>query len=163
MLKLSHSNMTFISGSIWFAIGFFLLQLGLRLIFDSTGSAEASTPLLNSFQGILAAQEAAIVITAVALYIGFLKAKHILSKTANRSVAHIRTLPNPGEIRFMYSRNYYFLLGGMVLLGMSFKYLGLPNDVRGAIDILIGSALINGAIHYYRIAIDLRKQERVAS
>ncbi|MBA3239336.1 MAG: hypothetical protein H0T62_13475 [Parachlamydiaceae bacterium] len=162
MLKLSHSNMTFFSGTIWFAIGFFLLQLGLRLIFDSTGTPEGSTPLLNSFNSVLAAQEAAIVITGVALYLGFLKAKHILSKSANRSVAHIQTLPNPGEVRFMYSRNYYFLLGGMVLLGMSFKYLGLPNDVRGFIDILIGSALINGAIHYYRIALDLRKQESIA-
>lgn len=163
MLKLSHSNMTFLSATIWFAIGFFLLQLGLRLLFDATGNFEASTPLLNAFQSILPAQETAIVITALALYVGFLKAKHILSKTANRSVSHIRSLPNPGDIRLMYSRNYYFLLGGMVLLGISFKYLGLPNDVRGFIDILIGSALINGAVHYYRIAIDLRKQERLAS
>ena len=47
----------------------------------------------------------------------------------------------------------------MVGLGALIKVLNLPLDVRGAIDIVIGSALINGAMIYFRSAFELRNQE----
>lgn len=156
MLKLSHFAMTFLSGALWMGIGIFLLQMGINLLFVQLFDVKSTTPLLNLFRSILSQQEAAIFIAAIALYIGFLKGKHILTKTANRGIARIRSLPNPASIGQMYSKKYYLLLGGMILLGISIKYLGLPNDVRGAIDIIIGSALINGAMHYFRTGFKLR-------
>lgn len=156
MLKLSHSTMTFISGAIWMGIGIFLLQLGLNLLFVQLFDIKSTTPLLNLFKGIFSHQEAAILIAAIALYIGFLKGKHVLTKAANRGIERTLSLPNPAPIHQIYSRKYYLLIGIMVLLGISLKYSGIPNDIRGAIDIAIGSALINGSIHYFRVGFKLR-------
>lgn len=157
MLKLSHSTMIFISGAIWLSIGIFLLQLGLNLLFLQVFDIKSTTPLINLFKGIFSHQEAAILIATVALYIGFLKGKHVLTKAANRTIERTLTLPDPAPFHQIYNRKYYLLIGAMVLLGISIKYLGLPNDIRGAIDIAIGSALINGSIHYFRVGFKLRK------
>lgn len=158
MLKVSHSTMIFISGLIWMAIGIFLLQLGIHLLFTQTFDVDAATPLVNLFQGIFSPHESAIAIATVALYIGFLKGRHVLIKAANRGIARIKSLPNPASITQLYSKSYFILVGCMVLLGLSIKYLGLPNDVRGAIDIAIGSALINGSMHFFRMGYKLRNQ-----
>jgi hypothetical protein len=40
----------------------------------------------------------------------------------------------------------------MMMLGMIFRYLPIPIDVRGFIDLAIGSALMNGAMLYFRAA-----------
>lgn len=157
MLKISHSTMTFISGALWMAIGIFLLQMGLNLLFVQLFDIKTTTPLINLFRGIFNHQEAAILIATIALYIGFLKGKHVLTKAANRGIERTLSLPNPAPLHQIYSRKYYILMGIMILLGISFKYLGLPNDIRGAIDIAIGSALINGAVHYFRVGFKLRK------
>jgi len=154
MLKLSHANLTFISGSIWMAIGVFLLQLGVTLLLEPhTGPL----PILHFFQSFFGGlEEAAIAVAVVALYIGFLKGKHVLSKSARKGVEHICSFPNPTQLSSIYSPKYYLLLALMMGLGMSIKYLGLPNDVRGAIDIIVGSALVNGAIAYFRMGLKLR-------
>jgi hypothetical protein len=157
MPKLSHANLTFLSGAIWMTIGIFLLQLGLNLLLIQNPEAHANTPLLNLFSGAFTSQEAAIAIIALFLYIGFLKGKHLLTKTANRGIAHIRTLPNPSEIHKVYGKKYFLLIGVMILLGISMKYFAVPTDIRGAIDVAVGAALINGAVHYFRTGFQLRK------
>lgn len=148
--------MTLISGATWIAIGIFLLQMGVHLLFVQIFDIKSSTPLINLFRGIFSHQESAILITSVALYVGFLKGKHILTLTANRTITHIRSLPNPACISQMYSKKYFILLAIMVSLGISIKYLGVPNDVRGAVDIAIGTGLIQGAMHYFKIGFQLR-------
>lgn len=156
MLKLSHSTMTFISGAIWMAIGIFLLQLGLNLLFGQFIELKTNMPLLDLFKDIFSHQEAAILITTVALYIGFLKGKHVLTKAAKRGVERTLTLPNPAPFYQIYDIKYYVLIGFMILLGISLKYSGISNDIRGAIDVAIGSALINGSLHYFRVGFKLR-------
>lgn len=158
MLKLSHCNMAFFSGAVWLAIGAFLLQLGLNLLFLPASTGD-STPFLSLFLQYVSRAEAAIMITVVALYIGFLKGKHVLAKTANRTLAQIRSLPNPAPIHKMYDKKYCLLLGIMILLGMSIKYMGIPNDIRGTIDVIIGSALINGGVHYLRMGFEMRNKQ----
>ncbi len=156
MIKLSHSTMIFLSGAIWMGIGIFLLQLGLNLLFTQFIDIQSTTPLINSLKGLFNHQEAAILITSIALYLGFLKGKHVLTKAANKGIDRTLSLPNPAPLHQIYSLKYYLLLGIMILLGISIKYFGLPNDIRGAIDITIGSALINGAVHYFRVGFKLR-------
>lgn len=156
MLKLSHSTMTFISGAIWLGMGIFLLQIGLNFLLKESSDPTATTPLITLFNGVFSHQEAGILITTIALYIGFLKGKHVLTKAANRGIERTRSLPNPAPFYQIYDRKYYILIGAMILLSMSLKYMGLPNDIRGAIDIAIGAALINGAIHYFRSGFKLR-------
>jgi hypothetical protein len=40
----------------------------------------------------------------------------------------------------------------MMALGLVFRFLPIPIDLRGLIDVAIGSALINGAMLYFRAA-----------
>jgi hypothetical protein len=158
MLKLSHANLTFFSGAIWMCIGVFLLQVGLNLLLlTHIVEGQASTPILKWFEGFFTRQESAIVIIALALYIGFLKGKYVLAKTVNRGISHIQNLPNPAAIQKVYGKKYFMLIAFMMCLGMGIKFFGVPNDIRGAIDVAVGAALIHGAIHYFRAGMQLRK------
>lgn len=157
MPKVKHATLIVISGLIWFAIGCFLLTLGLGLIVDGTKQAHLADaivnnhPILSSLSPYLGGiEETALVLIAICLFIGHMKGKHVLGKSANKGVERIRSFPEPTSISNIYSAKYYILLAVMVGLGMSVKFLGLPNDVRGGIDVIIGAALINGAVIYFR-------------
>lgn len=153
-MKMSHKALIVISGMVWFGIGFYLLQLGLNLLLIAIPfSYLVSHPLLHFFTSFSGSGEAAaLLLIAIALFIGFLKGRFVLGKSAKRGVDRIFTLPNPSSLTKIYNSRYYILLAVMVMLGMSVKYLGLSNDVRGFVDTIIGSALINGAIVYFKLA-----------
>lgn len=158
MLKLSHTLLVVISGAIWFGIGVFLLSLGLNLIVDSS-QIEQQIPILRTLEPYFGIEQAVLVLIVACLFIGYAKGRFVLGKSARRGVARILTFPNPTSLVNIYSMPYYLLLGGMIALGMSVKYLGLPNDVRGAVDVAIGSALINGAVIYFRLAAAIKKKQ----
>lgn len=155
-MKLSHVKLIMISGLVWFGIGVYLLQLGLNLILKGVHSPDLSLneyPLLRSISPYTGTLETAVVVLVVlALFIGYFKGRYVLGKSAKRGVNRILSFSNPAPLVNLYSGKYYLLLGGMVALGISIKYLGLSNDVRGFIDAIIGSALINGAMIYFRLA-----------
>jgi hypothetical protein len=44
------------------------------------------------------------------------------------------------------------LIGAMVGLGVTLRFLPIPVDLRGFIDTAVGSALVNGAMLYFHIA-----------
>ncbi len=150
MFKVSHNALIIISGCIWLAIGCFLLPLGLNFLIKSIDpNVDISRPLLNFLspyaQGL---DQAALLLVALALAIGYMKGTKIFSKTVQRSVDRILTLTNPASISQIYTKKYCILLGVMVLLGILVRFL--PNDIRGFIDVIIGSALINGAELFFR-------------
>jgi hypothetical protein len=147
-MKCSHAVLAYISGAVWLAVGIFLMQLGISLLLTEVPATS------HLFLGYFAAAmgdlpTASACVIAMALYIGYLKGKFVLSKAANKGVARIKSLPNPVSVTSIYSRKYYVLLLGMMGLGMVMKVLGLPNDLRGAIDIAVGAALISGACSYF--------------
>lgn len=153
-MKLSHTKLIVLSGLIWFGVGFYLLQLGLNLLVDS-GSALSYDryPLIASLAGILGdGQAAALMLVIVALIVGYFKGRYVLGKSAKKGVERIRQFPNPAPLASIYSPKYYILLALMMGLGISIKYFGLHNDIRGFIDAAIGAALINGAMIYFRLA-----------
>jgi hypothetical protein len=158
MLRFRHSTLIIISGITWLAIGAFLLPLGLGFIVESAqmkqiAAVQNPLPLLHflaNFVGDL--EQAAMVIVALALITGFFKGRFVLKKSVNRVVARIRSFPEPTPIVQMYSLPYLLLISFMVSLGMSMKYLGIPLDIRGMIDVAVGSALINGSMLYFRLA-----------
>jgi hypothetical protein len=116
-------------------------------------------PLLNSLSPYFGGIEQAIVaLIALSLFIGYMKGKHVLGKSAKRVAGRICNLPNPANLFTIYSRGYCLLILGMVGLGMGIKYLGIPNDVRGVIDVAIGAALINGSLLYFRMAYALKSR-----
>ena len=155
-MKLSHAKLIAISGAIWFAIGVYLLNIGLNLLVANTASDQvlvSEYPLLHSIAPYLGSiQTAALTLVIVALAIGYFKGRYVLGKSAEKGAQRIQSMPNPAPLSKIYSPKYYLLLGGMVALGISIKYMGLSNDVRGFIDTIIGAALINGAMIYFRLA-----------
>jgi hypothetical protein len=152
MFKVSHQTLIIISGAIWFAVGVFLLTLGLGFLVEGMRSqAPSSTPfitLLAPYFGGL--EQAVVIIIALALYIGYLKGRYVLGKSAKRGIDRIHTLENPSSLAKIYSAKYYILLAVMIGLGISMKFFGLSTDIRGAIDVVVGSALINGGMLYFR-------------
>ena len=145
------------SGFLWFFIGAFLLYKGLHLITE----APFQTGSLCSKMGRLAGspQQAAVGLIALGLIVGFFKGRFVLSKTVRRVVLRIAALPLPIRFKDAYSPSYWILIGSMVVLGMTFRFLPIPIDVRGTIDIAIGSALINGALLYFRAATGIYEEK----
>lgn len=153
MFKVSHFTMIMISGLVWMAVGCFLLPLGLNFIVASLlkENASLSHPILNFFAPYVGGiDQAALTLIVIALFIGFLKGRKVFAKSVYRSVDRISTLPNPASISKIYTPAYYILLGSMVLLGVLVRFA--PLDVRGAVDVAVGAALINGAMLYFRQA-----------
>lgn len=126
-----------LSGFTWFFIGAFLLYKGLHLIAEATHQGDLS-------------HQAANVFIAVGLVVGFLKGRFVLVKTVRRVVSRITSLPLPIQFKDAYSPSYWILIASMMALGMIFRFLPISTEIRGAIDVAIGSALINGALLYFR-------------
>ena len=150
MFKLSHTVMIYISGLIWLVVGLMLLRIGVNLfapLFDSPGE---STPLLNLLSPLFGERNALIGLIGAAALIGYVKGRFILGKSARKGVERILTYSEPMPITSLYSPKYFILLGAMIALGVSIKYMGIPNDIRGFIDVAIGIALLTGAQVYFR-------------
>lgn len=165
MFKLSHTTLIVISGLIWLTIGLVLLPLGLNFLVESVLQANLQTlrrPLLDSIAPYLGGVDSALlVVVAICLFIGYGKGRYVLGKTVRSSVERITSLPNPTSLANIYTKKYYILLAGMVFLGMLARMT--PIDIRGAVDVIIGSALINGSLLYFRYAFQIygRKNETV--
>ena len=138
------------SGFLWLGIGVFLLYKGIHFI-----SEGITTPfsLSDRFQKTFGSTEKAATIWIVTgLIIGFLKGRLIFPKTVQRIVHRIRALPLPIGFAQVYPPSYWLLITAMVGLGMLMRILPIPVDARGLIDVAIGSALMNGAMLYFRAA-----------
>lgn len=137
------------SGLVWFAIGLMLLYKGLHFIADGMDGA-------SIFSGAFFSKEqGASLLIGGGLLLGFIKGRFVLSKTVRKVVLRIVSLPSPIKLRDIYGPAYYFLILGMFGLGMLLRLAPISIDLRGTIDVAIGSALINGAIFYFRAAFSL--------
>lgn len=155
-MKCKHSTLIYLSGIIWFSIGTFLMMLGLNLLLDGVRSP-ASTPLISALAPYAGGGEQVVIaLITLGLFVGFLKGRFVLGKSAQRISKRITQFPEPVHIKDIYSMPYYFLIAGMMCLGISIKYFGIPSDIRGAIDVAIGAALINGALVLYRMGSSVR-------
>ena len=116
-------------------------------------AAESSDSLCFRYQEIFgSAQQASTVVIALGLLIGWLKGRFVLSKTVKRVVDGIAILKTPIRTHQVYSRKYWILIASMIALGMSLRILPIPVDIRGFVDIAVGSALIQGSLLYFRAA-----------
>lgn len=163
-MKLRHTNAILFSGFLWIGVGILLLTKGIQYVFLAgkqvfEGSHEGFSLLLLMGRFSDSPQRTVGLFMGCALLIGIFKGRVVLKKTANRVIRRIRSYPSPIKFTQMYSKGYLILLGSMMLLGLLFKILPLPLDVKGFIDVAIGIALINGAIFYLRAAYspELRK------
>lgn len=142
-----------LSGLIWFGIGMMLLYKGLHFIADGTVQKDS---LSHRFFPT-SVERGAMTLLGVGLLVGFVKGRFVLVKTVRRMVLRIVSLPLPLSWSKVYPVSYYVLIAAMMGLGMGMKRLPLPVDLRGMIDVAIGSALIHGAMLYFRAAITYGK------
>lgn len=153
MLVFKHRTLIVFAGLIWFVIGVFLLNLGLRLLTGLLLPEAAFSPMFSSLVNMLGTFELGVIaLIVIGLFVGFYKGKFVLAKSVTRFVNRIRSFEEPTSIVKMYSLPYFLLILGMIGLGMSIKYFQVPSDIRGAIDVAIGAALINGSMFYFRQA-----------
>ena len=163
-MNLSKTAWIVISGIVWFVVGIGLLSLGLNfIIFKAQMEMFETTSLIAKLAPLAGGREkAALVLITLGLVMGFIKGRFILVKTVRRVVERILSLSLPIQLSQVYSRGYLLLIGGMILLGMSMKWIGLFTEVRGVIDVAIGSALMNGAMAYFRIAFSVNKKKHLS-
>lgn len=153
---MKHRAWVAFSGFLWFAIGVSLLYKGLHFIAQAAFEPNSLSARMQGMFG--SPQQASTVLIAAGLIIGYMKAKFVLSKTVRRVVARIASLPLPIRFKDVYSPSYWILILAMVGIGLTFRFLPIPLDLRGAVDVAIGSALVNGAMLYFRAARGLQVQ-----
>ena len=160
MPKLSHRSLIAIAGSLWFIVGLALLSLGLKLIVNTAkapDAVEAPHAFLHHLARYVGTKEsAAVFLIAICLFVGYLKGRFVLVKSVKRVVHRILSLKAPTSVTNIYPLPMYLLIGLMMGMGLLIKALNMPHDVRGAIDVAVGAALINGGLIYYRYAASLK-------
>ncbi|MBI5272673.1 MAG: hypothetical protein HY861_01660 [Chlamydiia bacterium] len=145
---MKHRGWVVFSGILWLVIGTMLTYKGLSFIAEAVLRMDS---LCARWQGVFgSAQQAGMVLTAAALMIGFIKGRFILSKTVHRITTRIYSLPLPIQIFSVYPKSYWLIIGSMVGMGMLFRFLPISLDLRGFIDVAVGSALLNGSGLYFR-------------
>lgn len=91
-----------------------------------------------------------MLLICIALLIGFIKGRYVLSKTVKRVSVHLLSQKGPLKIVDAYPKSYIYILSSMILLGVVVKFLPISKTVLGFIDLAVGSALVQGAMHYFR-------------
>lgn len=160
-MRLNTRTAILFSGILWMGIGALLMTKGIRYLIEGgnaviNGTHEGFSLIKKLTEYTKNPEQAALILVCGALLVGFFKGRVVLKRSVNRVVDRIRSQPSPISIKKLYSKGYIFMIGGMMCLGMVFKFLPLPLDVKGFIDFAIGSALINGSMLYYRAAFTTR-------
>lgn len=138
------------SGMVWALIGGWLLYKGIYLIAEGTFGSEAHNSWIRKIFG---KKEGSVQLAVgFALLVGFLKGRFVLSKTVRRVCCRIASLPLPISPKDVYSFSYVALILGMMVLGMSLRFFPLAMDLKGLVDVAIGSALFSGSFLYFRAA-----------
>lgn len=142
-----HRSWIAFSGFLWFSIGLMLLYKGIRFIAEGIVLRDSLSASLSGMFG--SQQSGASALIAIGLILGFIKGK-VLLKSAKRIVDRIYGLPLPIRATQVYAPSYFLLIACMVGLGFVIRFLPIPIDLRGLIDVAIGSALLNGSMFYFR-------------
>lgn len=152
-MRLKHTHLVVLSGLLWLGIGLLLMTKGLYFITQASGDCK----MLSQLAPYVGTREQGMVLLiALALLAGLIKARTVLLKAVKKVVTRIVSLESPVSIGMIYDKRYYALMGVMMGMGLMMNWLQVPADVRGTIDVAIGSALINGAMAYFRMALTLR-------
>ncbi len=155
MLFVEHKTLYRISGALWLLIGIFLLRTGIYHMLSGWDGRAFSTENYSFFFTWLATtfsskENAAAIMIALSILLGTLKGRIALAKAAVRNKKRIAALENPISIKNLFTKQMYLLILAMMGLGLLLKNLHLSSDIRGFIDIAVGTALIKGAIGYFK-------------
>ena len=129
-------NWIVITGVGWLAIGCMLMTKGIKYLAIAKMSAVSS--------------DLCMILTFLGLILGYLKGKFIFSKTVDRLISRIYTIKGSITLLNVYPVSYWLIMVGMSFMGVFIKALPLNIEFLGMIDLAIGSALVNGAMLYFR-------------
>lgn len=147
-----------VSGFSWLLIGVYLMFKGLNWMTLAMMQQETPAVLLWLKELAGSLQQGALVLICLSLLVGFIKGRMVLSKTVNRIADRLLLQQEPIPFAKAYDRKYYVILATMMGLGLLFRFLPIAFDIRGAIDVTIGSALMNGSMLYFRQLVKSRLQ-----
>jgi uncharacterized membrane protein len=129
-----------LAGSIWGLVGLFMIIRGAGMYQDALNTQNAT-------------QTALMISIAVSAILGVAKGRFVLSKTARRNKSRIDSLEEPLKVHHVYAKSFYFLIAGMIALGISLRtfneYLG-GYVVVAAIYCGIGLALMISSLVYWK-------------
>jgi hypothetical protein len=152
---MTYPKAAFLSGLIWMAVGYLLLSKGL--FFLSQLASLHPVGFQSDFLKVLPIEYRIQFILIMGVWMGFMKGNFVLKKTAKRVLQHMVMQEEPLKFKTMYPKSYLILLGIMMLLGMSMRFIPLSIDIKAIVDITVGAALIIGSWHYFKKAYQLTK------
>lgn len=162
-MKLSHRTLIGIAGLLWFAVGLWLMRLGIQFLMQAVETPE-QFPFLSWVSSLVGkAEQGVVALMAVALFVGFFKGRMVLSKTVNKTVSSIKQAAEPVSLNLLFTPRYLVLITIMMGIGFSLRFFSVPLDIRGFVDVAVGSALINGAMLYFRSMVTCGKECPVQS
>lgn len=137
-IGLTRRQHLWIAAAIWTIVGAGLLTMGLLFWFH--------LPYL----GFLDAEHLGF--GAIALFIGVIKGKVVLDRTANRVIDRVESLqePNPFKSIFqMFGGKTIALIATMMLIGLVLRIAGVSYEIRGLIYLAVGAALLWSCRRYW--------------
>lgn len=161
-MKFERHQLITLAGFIWFVVGLLLLIKGIQFILLAahlTGhkGAPLMSALMYAFTGAIFPSLLTVIL--LGLLLGAAKGKWALGKAAKRNVRRLYPMRGKIHLSKLYKLHDYLLIVGMVALSRLMHWVHCPNDLHGLIDIAVGSALVNGAMVYFRYAIKIKEAD----
>ncbi len=150
VFALTYQKAAYLQGTIWLLIGGMLVSMGCNFLIASLlqeNQATAYLPLFHSIP-IQDPELVALVIALSSIIIGWLKGYCILAKTVSKQLFRLEKIVSPIPYSQLFPIQYLFLLGLMGGLGVLLRTF--PIDVRGCIDLAVGTALLFGSTLFFR-------------
>jgi hypothetical protein len=129
------------SGAVWMGAGISLFNLGLRFLWK--------VDLVNDLYFFP-------FWVMLCLYIGFLKGRFVLVKSANRIVDRLVRMPQPIPFWKIYNLTTWGILLTMIGFSKGMQLFEVSFFFRGSIDLIVGMALIKGSFYYFKRSIDMQ-------
>jgi hypothetical protein len=143
-MRLTYTKAVFICAFVWAMVGYRLLSKGILLFSELEKGLEfGAKDQLKWFIGL-------------SLLIGLIKGRWVLRKSADRVIRHIVSFEEPLSIRSFLPKSFYFVMIGMMFLGLSMNLLPFPILLRASIDLTVGVALLLGSLHFLKKGIMLK-------
>ncbi|MDX8431546.1 MAG: hypothetical protein SNF33_07095 [Candidatus Algichlamydia australiensis] len=148
-MKVSKKSAIKICFATWFLTGTLLLWKGLRFLSVEVKFLGAKQLPLLRFAARYSRdlEQAILLLIATALIVGFIKGRIALRGVVNRTIARMN---DKVQLQSVFAPRELILIGFMIALGVSMRFLPIPIDVRGFVDVAIGSGLMNGAMLFLR-------------
>lgn len=150
MFALTYPRAAYLQGTIWLLIGGMLVSMGCNFLIASLLQKNQSAAYLPLFHAIPIRDPelAALIMALSSIAVGWLKGYCILAKTVSKQLFRLEKIPSPIPYSQLFPMSYLFLLG--LMGGLGFLLRAFPMDVRGCIDLAVGTALLFGSTLFFR-------------